>query len=354
MRIYSSFAILFFAFLPIHAEQRHTEWDHIYQSLLSPEITAANKRLLATKLLHLSRTLDEKKASLALLQSSGTFVAMMELAICLDFPEKELQLQAAKAIIDIALSKPDYTGEHLNSLLRRCAQILDEQGVLYPKNHLAALLSKCSDCDRVGEKQGFYPLFNGRDLSGWKGLVGNPHTRRQMDQTRMDKEQAAADARMRKSWVVEGDKLVFTGHGDNICTTRDYGDMELFIDWRLDPQGKEPDAGIYLRGVPQVQIWDVSRVDVGAQVGSGGLYNNQKHSSTPTSCLDHQLGEWNHFHIIMKADKVTVIFNGERVVDAVPLENYWDRSKPLFPREQIELQAHGSRVEYRHIYLREY
>ncbi|CAM3460324.1 hypothetical protein POKO110462_03890 [Pontibacter korlensis] len=61
---------------------------------------------------------------------------------------------------------------------------------------------------------------------------------------------------------------------------KNYGDFEMFVDWKIFDGGhKEGDAGIYLRGTPQVQIWDTSRVNVGAQVGSGGLYNNQVHES---------------------------------------------------------------------------
>ena len=139
---------------------------------------------------------------------------------------------------------------------------------------------------------------------------------------------------------------------DNICTQEQYGDFEMLVDWRLDPNGKEPDAGIYLRGTPQVQIWDIARVNVGAQVGSGGLYNNQKNKSIPNCVADNKLGEWNTFYIKMVGDRVTVDLNGERVVNSVILENYWDRSQPIFPVEQLELQAHGSKVYYRDIYVK--
>jgi archaellum component FlaF (FlaF/FlaG flagellin family) len=126
--------------------------------------------------------------------------------------------------------------------------------------------------------------------------------------------------------------------------------MEMFVDWKITEKG---DAGIYLRGTPQVQIWDTSRREVGAQVGSGGLYNNQKNISKPLLVADNKIGEWNTFHIIMKGDKVTVYLNGILVTDNVSLENYWDRKLPLFSKEQIELQAHGTYVAYRNIYLRE-
>jgi hypothetical protein len=56
----------------------------------------------------------------------------------------------------------------------------------------------------------------------------------------------------------------------------------------------------------------------------------------------------------MIGDRVSVWLNGEPVTDNVILENYWDRSLPIFPSEQIELQAHGSKVAYRDIYIREF
>jgi hypothetical protein len=124
----------------------------------------------------------------------------------------------------------------------------------------------------------------------------------------------------------------------------------MYVDWKITEKG---DAGIYLRGSPQVQIWDTSRREVGAQVGSGGLYNNQKNESKPLTVADNKIGEWNRFHIIMKGEKVTVWLNGILVTDNITLENYWDRSIPIFPEEQIELQAHGTYVAYRNIYLRD-
>ena len=124
----------------------------------------------------------------------------------------------------------------------------------------------------------------------------------------------------------------------------------MYVDWKITAQG---DAGIYLRGTPQVQIWDTSRRDVGAQVGSGGLYNNQKNQSKPLVVADNPIGEWNNFHIIMKGEKVTVYLNGILVTDNTILENYWDKTIPIFAREQIELQAHGTYVAYRNIYLKE-
>lgn len=204
------------------------------------------------------------------------------------------------------------------------------------------------------EYQGFTSMFNGRDLTGWKGLVENPIKRAQMSADELARKQVKADEQMRRDWKVIGNELVYVGTGfDNLCSVKQYGDFEMYVDWQLDPDGKEPDAGIYLRGTPQVQIWDTARVNVGAQVGSGGLYNNKAHQDKPLVVADNAVGEWNTFYIKMVGDRVTVRLNGILVVDNVVMDNYWDRSRPIFPREQIELQAHGSRVYFRDIYIRE-
>ncbi len=88
-------------------------------------------------------------------------------------------------------------------------------------------------------------------------------------------------------------------------------------------------------------------------MGSGGLYNNQVNKSEPLTVADNPVGEWNTFHIIMTGDRVSVWLNGEPVTDKVIMENYWDRSIPIFPRGPVELQAHGTDLKFRDIYIRE-
>ena len=65
------------------------------------------------------------------------------------------------------------------------------------------------------------------------------------------------------------------------------------------------------------------------------------------------MGTWNTFRVKMVGEKVWVWLNGELVVDDTTLENYWDRSQPIFPVEQIELQCHGDPVEFRNIFIKE-
>ncbi len=198
--------------------------------------------------------------------------------------------------------------------------------------------------------KGFVALFNGRDLAGWKGLAGNPKSRREMSREELAKAQAKADEDMLAHWKVVDGALCFDGKGHSLCTVKDYGDFEMLVDWKIEAGG---DSGIYLRGTPQVQIWDTADRKVGAQVGSGGLYNNKKGASKPLKLADKPVGQWNTFRIIMTGELVTVYLNDELVVDNVVMENYWERDKPIYPNGQIELQSHGSLLYFRNVFIRE-
>jgi hypothetical protein len=197
---------------------------------------------------------------------------------------------------------------------------------------------------------GFVPLFDGTTLDGWKGLVGNPISRAAMSGQALAAAQAEADAAMRAHWRVADGEIVNDGGGPHLCTASAYGDFELHLDWKISPAA---DSGIYLRGTPQVQIWDPVAGIEQARVGSGGLYNNQRHRSTPLVVADRPTGEWNTFRIRMIGERVTVYCNDLLVVDDVPMENYWDRARPILPRQQIELQTHGGEIRFRNLYIRE-
>lgn len=193
---------------------------------------------------------------------------------------------------------------------------------------------------------GFVALFNGKDLTNWKGLVGNPASRAKMSPEELARAQAEADGAMGDHWMVVDGTLVFDGKGSHLCTKKDYGDFELLVDWKIEPGG---DSGIYLRGSPQVQIWDPAEWPE----GSGGLYNNQIGPSKPLKCADNPVGEWNRFRIKMIGERVTVHLNHTLVVDNVVLENYWERDKPIYPEGQLELQSHGTRLFFKNIFIRE-
>ena len=93
------------------------------------------------------------------------------------------------------------------------------------------------------------------------------------------------------------------------------------------------DSGIYLRGTPQVQIWDWNQVfdpktpTRKPHLGSGGLFNNTPGTPgrDPLVLADRPFGEWNQFRIRQIGDRTWVWLNDKLVVDGAVMENYWDR-----------------------------
>jgi hypothetical protein len=204
--------------------------------------------------------------------------------------------------------------------------------------------------------EGFTALFNGKDLTGWQGLVELPQ--RKKDPAEYEKQIKAANDKYLPHWSVKDGVIHYDGKGQSLQTVKDYKDFEMMVDWKIGAGG---DSGIYVRGTPQIQIWDPAKHN---GIGSGGLYNNiAPNPSNPLKKADKPIGEWNTMRIIMKGDKVTVYLNGELVVDNTPLDNYWGRpdkkknpdavNPPLPATGPIELQHHGDHLEFKNIYIKE-
>lgn len=201
--------------------------------------------------------------------------------------------------------------------------------------------------------EGFTALFNGKDLTGWQGLVKNIRDRKKMTAAEIAQAQIEADKNAHAHWKVVDGVIVFDGKGQNLCTVKDYADFELYVDWKIEPKG---DSGLYLRGTPQVQIWDTedpAQLKNGADKGSGAFWNNQKNPRFPLVKADKPVGEWNTFFIRMVGDKATIKLNGQLVMDNVTLENYWERDKPCYAAGPIELQNHGNTLYFRNIFVKE-
>ena len=206
-------------------------------------------------------------------------------------------------------------------------------------------------------------LFNGRDLSGWHGMGHtDPYKLQAMRTTERAALQKQGIEDMRKHWRVEhhgaeqGGELVNDGHGVYLTTDRDFGDIEFWIDYKTVPKA---DSGIYLRGTPQVQIWDTTKAGgkwkLGADKGSGGLWNNSPGAAgkDPLVLADRPFGAWNRIHVLQVGARTTVWLNDKLVVDHAIMENYWDRKRPLPRTGPIQLQTHGGEIRWRNVYVRE-
>jgi hypothetical protein len=203
---------------------------------------------------------------------------------------------------------------------------------------------------------GFTALFNGQNLAGWRG--GDTFDHRKY--LALPAEQRAQQdtnwtAGMLKHWRAEGDELVNDGQGKYATTTRDYGDFELRLEYKTVARA---DSGIYLRGCPQVQIWDYTdetKFKLGADKGSGGLWNNSPGApgKDPLVKADKPFGEWNQVRILMVGSRVSVWLNDQLVVNHAVMENYYDRKTPVPAKGPIQLQTHGGEIRWRNIFVRE-
>ena len=204
--------------------------------------------------------------------------------------------------------------------------------------------------------EGFRAIFNGKDLTGWHGL--NPHSSAKLSGEKLEANLAKQRAEFPEHWRVEDGELVNDGHGPYATSDEEFGDIELRLEYKTVPKA---DSGIYLRGTPQVQIWDWNQVfdpkrpDRKPHLGSGGLFNNTpgKPGRDPLVLADKPFGEWNQFRILQIGDRTSVWLNGKQVVDDAVMENYWDRSKPLPAKGPIMLQTHGGEIRWRNIFVRE-
>jgi hypothetical protein len=210
---------------------------------------------------------------------------------------------------------------------------------------------------------GFRVLFNGKDLSGWRGRPGkggvfSPYVEAAFTEDERRARQAEWNADRDAHWWVEraSAELVTDGKGVHLATEQPYGNFELHTEWKLTVANGV--TGIYLRSYPQVQLWDpasATNQKTGAWRGSGALWNNSDDSpgKWPLVKADRPIGEWNHVRVRMVGERVWVWLNGQQTVDGQTLDNYFDRTQPLLPTGAIELQTHGTEVRFRNLFIRE-
>lgn len=327
-------------------EKRSEALKGFIREISNSNLPGEQKLLQYRKIIPLA-TNNDKRLIITSMGKVKTFLSLMTVASFLD--DHDLESQAIKAVMEVALpsnSEKGLSGIVVRNVLSKALANLKGKDKDFDRTRIRKYLTQMSY-----RHDGFVPMFNGKNLSGWQGLVGNPVTRAKMDPKELALKQTESNLKLVENWSVKNDCIVFNGAGYfNLCSVKQYGDFEMVVDWKITKNG---DSGIYLRGSPQVQIWDTANVSDGAQVGSGGLYNNKINISKPLKVADNPVGEWNTFWIKMVGDRVTVILNGELVVDNVQMENYWDRTIPIFSKGPIELQAHGSDLAFRDIYVQE-
>lgn len=221
---------------------------------------------------------------------------------------------------------------------------------------LTAIVAFTSSDSAAAPPDGFQALFNGENLDGLHGWT-HAAMQKYEDASPADLQAITAEwtADAKKHWSVENGELVNDGHGAYLATDGKYRDYELLLEYKTVAGA---DSGIYLKGCPQVQIWDFTdpgKFGIGADLGSGGLWNNSagKPGKNPLVLADRSLGEWNSFRVVQVGSRTSVWMNGHHVVDNAVMENYFDRGAPLPLSGPIVLQTHGGEIRWRNLAIKE-
>ena len=203
---------------------------------------------------------------------------------------------------------------------------------------------------------GFVNLFNGKDFGNWWGFgTSDPRKFKALPPAEQAKIKEANMKDILAHWKVEGNEIVNDGKGLYLTTEKEFADYELHLEYKMLPKG---DSGVYLKYTPQVQIWDFldkEKFKLGADKGSGGLWNNSPGTpgKDPLVLADKPFGEWNKFRIIQVGARTTIYLNDKLVVDNAILENFFDRKMPLLYKGAIQLQTHGSEIRWKNIFIKE-
>ncbi len=191
--------------------------------------------------------------------------------------------------------------------------------------------------------EGFTALFDGKTLTGWKTNEGG-----KLAAWSVDKE--------------TGVIFVKGGGGGWLMTEKQYGDFELRLEFKVPERGN---SGVALhsplKGDPafvgmEIQILDdAGHRDIQKWQHTGSIYG----VVPPSKLATKPLGEWNKYRITCKGRQVTIVLNGEKIVDA-NLDDYKEKTpdgKPhpgiLREKGHVGLQEHGGKVEFRNLFIKE-
>ncbi len=190
--------------------------------------------------------------------------------------------------------------------------------------------------DEVKVPEGFVPLFNGKDLAGWKVYAGKMEV-----------------------WGAEKGVMYVQGGGGWLMTEKEYGDFELRLDFKMPKMGNSG-VGIHapLKGDPAYEGMEIQLLDDANWKGlrpeqhTGSIYD----VVAAAKQVNKPFGEWNAMRIVCKGRQVLVEVNGEKLVDANLDEYAKDHGKKhpgiLRDKGYIGFQSYNFRVEFRNIYIK--
>lgn len=197
---------------------------------------------------------------------------------------------------------------------------------------------------------GWKLLFNGTDLTGWKGYK---------------KDTPGA------GWVVENGELALTAGGaGDLMTAEEFGPFELSLEWKISPNGnsgiiylikEDPSAENTYNTGPEMQVLDNDGHADGKFPShrAGALYDIE----VPPDGAVKPVGEWNKAVVRFTGSEIEHWLNDKLVSESSYGDDAWKakvaaskfKQWPLFgtfASGHIALQDHGDKVWYRNIKIR--
>lgn len=187
----------------------------------------------------------------------------------------------------------------------------------------------------AAEGDGFVEMFNGKDLTGWQ-TTGN--------------------------WIAEQDGTItlkprpgesgWQRYGDYLTTTKQYANFIIDLEFKFNAKGN---SGVFLRvgdlkdhvtSGMEVQILDTYGKENVGHHDCGGVIR----TVGPSKNMVKPAGEWNHYTITVKDNQLTVVLNGEQIVD-IDLSKSAMNDRPL--KGYISFQDEGKPVWYRNVRIKE-
>ena len=183
-------------------------------------------------------------------------------------------------------------------------------------------------------EEGFVPLFNGKDLTGWR-VLGAP------------------------SWKAENGELVcHAGGGGWIRTEKEYEDFVLRLEYKVSPKGN---SGVYLRsteqGNPSFNGMELQVLDDYGRVPDKHTSMALYAAVAPSRNVSQPAGEWNQVEVSLIGTALKVVHNRETIIDCklddptIDTEGQpklMDRAK----RGYLGMQDYGNDVAYRNVRIK--
>ena len=218
-------------------------------------------------------------------------------------------------------------------------------------------------------EEGWRPLLNGRDLSGWGGQDGKPHewfTTKSVRWERLLGPNRLIGVPAPSGIILNGPQ----GRTANLATIEKFGDIELYLEFMIS---KGSNSGVYLHGLYEIQIFDSygstepMRTSDGGAVYHRWIDNKGVGGSPPSRNASRRPGEWQSYQIWFRAPRfdaagkktenarfVRVLHNGLLVQENVALEGGTRAHMPLAEAAMNPLMLQGDHgpVAVRNIYVR--